>query len=408
MFTDFLFHLRAHGLKVSTTEWLSLMDAMSRGFVKSSLAGLYSTARAVLVKKETEYDIYDRAFGSFFEGIDAQFDVSEELLDWLSNPKLPKQLSEEDLKKIKEYDWDTLREEFEKRLKEQKERHDGGNHWVGTGGTSAFGSGGFNPMGIRVGDQGGGRSAVQVATDRRFQNLRSDRVLDTRQIGSALRRLRRLAKDSGPEELDIDLSIDESARNAGEIELVFAPPRRNRVKLLLLMDVGGSMDPYAELCERLFSAANAANHFKAFKHYFFHNCPYEQLYENIERWKGPTTADVLKQIDNTWTVVIVGDAYMHPYELTHVGGAIHYHHSNSDSGLDWLRRIRRRVPNSVWLNPEPERIWTAPTIRLIRTVYPMFPLTLDGISRAVDVMRGARPNEPNPADPVQPHSVRIW
>lgn len=407
MFLEFLYHLRAYGISVSTTEWLTLMDAMSRGFTGASLARFYNLARTILIKKESDYDRYDQAFASFFEGLEAHFDIDDELLEWLENPEMPREISQEELDKIKAFDWDELREEFEKRMQEQDERHDGGNHWVGTGGTSAFGAGGTNPMGIRVGSQGGGRSAVQVAADRKFANLRGDRVLDTRQIGTALRRLRKLTKDHSQEELDIDETIDASARNYGDIELVFSPPRKNRVKLLLLMDVGGSMDPYALLSERLFSAANAANHFKAFKHYFFHNCIYDNLYEDISRWRGPRTDEILREIDDTWTVVIVGDAYMHPYELIQVGGAIYYDQSNAMTGLKWLQKVRDRCPNSVWLNPEPKRIWDAPTIRLIHSVFPMFHLTLDGLTEAVDVLRGVRPNQPGPPVPIQRPGQRV-
>lgn len=408
MFLDFLYHLRAYGLHVSTTEWLTLMNALSRGFSGASLARFYSLARTILVKKESDYDLYDQAFASFFDGIESHFELDEELLEWLQDPKLPRQLTQEELEMIEKYDWDELRDEFEKRMKEQDERHDGGNHWVGTGGSSPFGQGGQHPMGIRVGDGGGGRSAVQVAADRKFQNLRGDRVLDTRQIGSALRRLRKLTRDTAREELDIDETVDESARNAGEIELVFNPPRKNRVKLLLLMDVGGSMDPYAALCEQLFSAANAANHFKAFEHYFFHNCIYGSLYDDISRWKGPRTADVLRNIDNTWTVIFVGDAYMHPYELVQIGGAIQYDQRNARTGLAWLKEFRDKCPNSIWLNPEPKRVWNAPSIRLIHSVFPMLPLTLDGITEGVDVLRGSRPNVPGPAIPIHPTGRPLW
>ncbi len=397
MFLDFLYHLRAYGINVSTTEFLTLMEALTQGHERASLARFYTLARIVLIKKEGQYDLFDRAFASYFEGVEDQFDINDDILDWLQNAKLPKMLSQEEMDEIKALDWDKLREEFEKRLKEQKERHDGGNHWIGTGGTSPFGQGGNNPMGIRVGDGGGGRSAVAVAADRRFENLRSDRILDTRQIATALRRLRRLSKDTGHEELNIDETIDASARNYGDIELVFTPPRKNRIKLLLLMDVGGSMDPYAELCEQLFSAAHQASHFKEFKSYFFHNCVYEQLFEDINRWRGPRTEDVLAQVDATWTIVFVGDAYMHPYELIQAGVASSWGGVNPVSGLDWLKRFRDKVPNSIWLNPEHPRIWQAPSARLIHSVFPMFRLTLDGLTEAVDVLRGAQPNEPGPA-----------
>jgi uncharacterized protein with von Willebrand factor type A (vWA) domain len=391
VFIDFFFHLRGYGLKVTITEWLGLMRALAEGHSRADLSVFYHLARCLLVKRESDFDTYDRAFASFFTDIEDTFVVDEELLAWLENPVLP-QITDADRAKLEALELEELREKFLERLKEQTERHDGGSKWIGTGGTSPFGHGGEHPTGIRVGGGGGGRTAVQVAGSRRFRNLRSDRILDTRQIGVALRRLRRLDKDDGPEELDIDLTIDKSARNGGEIDLVFAPPRRNRIKLLLLIDVGGSMDPHTLLCERLFSAAHAANHFKKFKSRFFHNCVYEKLYTDISRWKGEPTSQVLKELDHTWSVVFVGDAWMSPYELTYSGGALDYYHQNQDTGLAWLRRFRERCPNSVWLNPEPKKIWNAPTIHIIRQVFPMFPLTIDGLTEAIDVIRGIRPN----------------
>lgn len=393
MFVEFFYHLRDYGLKVTTTEWLALMRALAEGHNRADLNAFYHLARCLLIKRETDYDAYDRAFATFFKDVEDRLDITDELLDWLKEPILPA-ISEEDLAKIKTFDLDELMQRFRDLLAEQKERHDGGNRFIGTGGTSPFGHGGKHPAGIRIGGPGGGRSAVQVAGSRRFRNLRSDRILDTRQIGMALRRLKRLDKDDGPEELDLDLSIDKSARNGGEIELVFAPPRRNRVKLMLLMDVGGSMDPHTHLCERLFSAAHAANHFKKFEYRFFHNCVYKRLYTDITRRKGDLTTDVLKKLDQTWSVIFVGDAWMSPFELTHIGGAIDLSYHNDEDGLCWLRRIRDRVPNSVWLNPEPRIQWNAPTIHLIHQVFPMYELTIDGLTQAVDVLRGTRPNRP--------------
>lgn len=392
MFVDFFYHLRGYGLKVTITEWLSLMKALAIGHSRADLHVFYNLARCLMVKREADFDNYDRAFASFFMGVENHFDISDELLEWLSKPELPRELTEEERAKLEALDLDELRERFKELLEEQKERHDGGNRWIGTGGMSPFGHGGEHPTGVRIGGAGGGRSAVQVATDRRFRNLRSDRILDTRQIGLALRRLRKLDKDEGPEELDIDETIDSSARNAGEIDLVFRPPKRNRIKLLLLIDVGGSMDPHTLLCERLFSAAHKANHFKKFEFKFFHNCVYENLYTDISRWKGEPTSRILKRLDHTWSVCLVGDAWMSPYELTHTGGAIDYYHTNQVTGLDWLRKFRDRCPNSIWLNPEPRRIWNAPTIHLIRQVFPMFELTIDGLTEGIDVLRGIRPN----------------
>jgi uncharacterized protein with von Willebrand factor type A (vWA) domain len=394
MFVDFFYQLRDFGLKVSTTEWLALMHALGRGHARADLNTFYHLARCLLVKRESDYDTYDRAFASFFEGIEAMPDLSQELLQWLENPILP-EISDADREKMQAFDLDDLTARFRELLEKQKERHDGGNRWIGTGGTSPFGHGGEHPSGVRVGGAGGGRSAVQVAGSRRFRNLRSDRVLDTRQIGVALRRLKRLDKDEGPEELDLKSTIDQSARNCGEIELVFGPPRRNRIKLMLMMDVGGSMEPYTQLCERLFSAAHGANHFKKFEHRFFHNCVYNRLYTDMQQLKGHATGEVLKKLDHTWSIVFVGDAWMAPSELTHVGGALGFGHRNSTTGLEWLERIRQRVPNSVWLNPEPSGRWNEPTIRLIRRIFSMHELTIDGLTEAIDVLRGTRPNRPS-------------
>lgn len=393
MFVDFLYHLRDFGLKVTSTEWLGLMQALRGGYARADLNTFYHLARCLLVKRESDYDAYDRAFASFFGDAEAALGVSDELIEWLANPILP-EISDEERAKMRAFDLDELASRFRELLEEQKERHDGGSRWIGTGGTSPFGHGGEHPTGVRVGGGGGGRSAVQVAGSRRYRNLRSDLILDTRQIGIALRRLKRLDKDEGPEELDLDDTIDQSARNGGEIELVFSPPKRNRVKLLLLMDVGGSMDPYTHLCERLFSAAHAASHFKKFEHRFFHNCVYQKLYTDMQTLQGEPTDEWLKRLDHTWSAVFVGDAWMAPSELTHRGGAIGFDHRNATTGLQWLERIRQRVPNSIWLNPEECRRWNEPTIRLIRRVFPMFELTIDGLTEAVDVLRGARPNRP--------------
>jgi uncharacterized protein with von Willebrand factor type A (vWA) domain len=403
MFTGFLFHLRSFGLKVSMMEWLALMRALSEGFSRSNLTVFYHLSRALLVKKEADFDAFDRAFATYFRDVSEVFEVTEEILSWLENPKMPRDLTDEERKALKELGFEDLLATFKKRLEEQDGRHDKGNRWVGTAGTSPFGNTGKHPEGIRAEGARGNRSAVQIAESRRFRNLRNDRILDTRQIGVALRRLRKLEKDEGPLELDLDKTIDHAARNAGEIDLIFAPPKKNRVKLLLLIDVGGSMDPHTQLCERVFSAAHRASHFKKFESRFFHNCIYEKVYTDISRWKGEPTKDMMKRVDDTWTVVLVGDAWMSPYELSYSGGALDYYHENPDTGLEWLKRLRRRCPKSVWLNPEPKRIWNAPTIRQIRQVFPMFPLTIDGLSDAVDVLRGAKPNKAV-ADPLPDES----
>jgi len=390
MFLSFYFQLRAHGVKVSPTEWLSLMDAVARGFDRSSLQTFYGLSRSLLVKREGHYDAFDRAFAAAFEGVSRTAPITDELLAWLDEPIPMRELSDDERKQMAAMDLETLREKLLERLAEQKKKHDGGSHFVGTGGTSPFGTGGVNSAGIKVGDTGGGaRSAVSVASERRYQNLRSDRVLDTRGIGAALRKLRKLAREQGPEELDVDESIDRSAREA-EIELVFRPPRKNRVKLLLLFDVGGSMDPYAQLCERLFSAAHQASHFAAKKTYFFHNCVYDKLYSDMARDVSVPTTRVLSEIDATWTVIFVGDAWMSPHELMADGNYFTFGKSYTP-GIEWLRRFAQKGKAAAWLNPENTRIWGAPTVKAIRGVVPMFELSLDGLDRAVDHLRGARP-----------------
>ena len=369
MLVDFFLLLRARGVPVSLNELMALLEAMTKGLAQNSLRHFYALSRALLVKNEAHFDLFDRVFAEYFKDVEFSHTLSDDILDWLSNPITPRGLSAEELALLERLDLEALRKRFEETLEKQTERHDGGNRWVGTGGSSPFG---------------------QIAGTRRFRNLRDDVVLDTRQIGMALRRLRRLKREGVAEELDLEETIDATARNAGDIEMVFRPPRENNVKLLLLMDVGGSMDPFTELCEQLFSAAHAASHFKQFKPYFFHNCVYGRLYSDMIRLKGRPTAEVLGEIDQTWRVVFVGDAYMHPYELLEQGGAIDYSTSNTEPGIAWLKKIREKVPVSVWLNPEPKRIWDAPTISIIRSVFPMFELTLEGLTEAVDVLRGAR------------------
>ncbi|MBL4635631.1 MAG: VWA domain-containing protein, partial [Kofleriaceae bacterium] len=281
MFVDFFFELRRTGVHVSTHEWMTLMEAMSRGLHESSLDGFYHLARCVCVKDVSDFDAFDQAFLSYFKDVYVKAAaVTDDLLDWLSDPKKFAGISEEERRMIQELDLEALKKMFEERLKEQDERHDGGSKWIGTGGKSPSGHGGYHPSGVRVGGPGGGKSAMQVAQERRFRDYRKDRVLDVRQIDMALRGLRRLGREGAQEELNIESTIDATSKNAGDLELVFTPPKRNRMKLILLMDVGGSMDPYAELMERLFTAASRSGRFASFKSYYFHNCVYEQVYED--------------------------------------------------------------------------------------------------------------------------------
>lgn len=393
MLIDFLFELRRHKLRVSAHEWLALLEAMALGLHESSLDGFYRLARSICVKDVSQFDAFDEAFLSYFRGVGADaLALTRELLDWLADPAGKRALSEEERRMIEALDLERLRELFEQRLREQKKRHDRGNRWIGTGGTSPFGHGGTNPAGVRVGGPGGGRSAMQVAGERRFRAYRKDVVLDVRQVDVALRGLRQLGREGAEEELDLDDTVDETCKNAGDLELVFRPPRRNRVKLILMMDVGGSMDPYTELMSRLFTAASRAGRFARFRSYYFHNCVYERVYEDAQFRKGVPVADLLATSDRDEKLVMVGDALMHPAELLQAGGSIFYSHNNRSAGIDWLRRLAEHFRRAAWLNPEPERFWPSTTIETIAEVFPMWTLSLDGLDGAVRyLVRGGKP-----------------
>lgn len=402
MLTDFLYELRRHKLKVTTHEWMTLMEALALGLHESSLDGFYRLARSICVVDISEYDAFDQAFLAYFKDIHVDaLALSADLLDWLSDPKKLAALSEEQRRLLQALDLEKLREMFEQRLREQKKRHDGGNRWIGTGGTSPFGRGGKHPTGIRVGDMGGGRSAMQLANERRFKAYRKDRVLDVRQIDVALRGLRRLGREGAQDELDLDETIDETCRNAGELELVFQPPKRNRMKLILLMDVGGSMDPYARLVERLFTAASRSGRFAKFRHYYFHNCIYDEVYEDAEFREPIKVSELLFGTDRDERVVIVGDALMHPAELLEPGGSIYYYRNNTSPGITWLRRMADHFRRIAWLNPEPNRFWRRTTIEVIAGILPMWELTLNGLEDAVRFLTrgGPTPEAPDVFNP---------
>ena len=393
MFVAFFSLLRRRGLAVTPTEWIELIRGLALGLAGDSLTGFYYLARALLVKSEDKLDLFDQTFAEFFRGVPATFPagLAGELLEWLKDQPLPREVTPEEMERIAKLDLQTLREEFEKRLQEQKERHDGGNRWVGTGGTSPFGHAGAHPSGIRVGGQGLRRSAVQIATARRFKNLRSDLALDTRTMSLALKRLRVLARTGAAEELDLDGTIASTAKSGGDLDLVMRASRKNDVRLLLLMDVGGSMTGHARLSERLFSAAHSLNHFKEFRSYYFHNCVYDFLFRDLEREETIPTKQVLKDVDASWCLLIVGDAAMSPLELTAPGGCIDYFFHNEEPGVLWLAKLAQAMPRAVWLNPEPEEAWGITSTRIVRRVFPrMSPLTLEGLTSAVEALRKAK------------------
>lgn len=392
MFLDFFYNLRARGLPVTTHNWLSLLQALAQGLHDDTLEGFYAVARCLLVNTEGHYDLFDQVFAETFRGVqvDAQA-LLKNLDEWLKNPKQLELLDPALREALKALDLETLRRELMDRLKRQKERHEGGSHWIGTGGTSPFGQGGSHPSGIRIGGGGGGRSALIVADERRFANFRRDLVLDTRQIASALKRLRKLSREDGEPELDLDGTIDATARNCGDIEVVMQPPRNNSVRLLLLLDVGGSMDPHAHLVSRLFSAAHQGGDFRELKTYYFHNCVYGRVFEDASFTEGISTTELINSLSKRWYVILVGDAYMHPGELM-MTSSDWWDSQRGPSGLTWLARVADRFPRAAWLNPEPPRLWPHGTIAEIRQVFPMYALTLDGLDEMIKGMR--RPNDP--------------
>jgi uncharacterized protein with von Willebrand factor type A (vWA) domain len=390
LLTGFLLHLKSHRLPVSTREFLTLLEALERRVVSLSLDDFYLLARATLVKNEEHYDRFDLAFGSYFNGVDTLFDAPGRIPEEWLRAELVRHLSDEDRKAIEALGGlDKLLETFRERLAEQKARHAGGRKWIGTGGTSPFGAYGYNPEGIRAGQaRGGNRSAVKVWDERNFRNLDGDVELNTRNLKIALRRLRRFAREGVPEELDLDGTIAGTARNAGWLDLRLQPERRNRVKVLLFLDVGGSMDPHVTLCEELFSAARAE--FRHLETFYFHNCIYDHVWrDNLRRRTERTsTLQLLHTYGPDWKAIVVGDAAMSPYEISEAGGSVEY--ANDEPGAAWLRRLFEHFRSVVWWNPEPVRGWeyTRSTQMILQLLGPrMFPLTLDGIARGIEVLR---------------------
>ena len=390
MFWEFFNVLRLHGLKISLDEWLVLIDALNRGMAENSLMEFYYLCRNVLIKSETEYDKFDQAFAEYFKGIESVDEIPQELRDWLSHDELERML--EDMPDwAKEYDLDTLRKMFRERLSEQTEKHDGGNYWVGTGGTSPFGHGGYNPAGIRVGGEGRHQSAIQIAGERNFRDFRQDNELDTRQFQMAFRKLRQFSSrvDAAKTELDIDATIDATCDNAGLLKLVYEKPRKNTVKLLLLMDSDGSMRSYSRLCSQLFQAVNQSTHLKDLKIYYFHNCIYDYLYTDpyIIDGRWIETDWIFRNLGSDYKVIIVGDAAMSSYELTARGGNINWYAWNNEPGIDWLKKFNRFYRKVIWLNPIKESRWThawgARTIQMVREIFPMYELTLNGLDKGI-------------------------
>ena len=385
MLVPFLYELRERGVPVGTQEVLSMAQALKAGLHDSSLDGFYNVARAVMVHNEAHLDAFDEAFLSFFKGIEIESKkLKDELWDWLQNARQEMaELTDEQRAFVESLDLEELRQMFEERLREQDERHDGGNRWIGTGGTSPFGHSGQAPQGFRVGGPGGGRSAIKVADARMYRGYRQDLTLDVRQMQVALRKLRAIVREGAEEELDLEGTIDATAKNAGELEVVVQPPRRSNTRVILMMDVGGSMDPFAHLCSRLFSATKKSTHFKELRTYYFHNCVYGHVYET-ERFDKPIRVrDLLHECGPHYKLIVVGDALMAPYELMAAGGSLDLADDRGIEGIQWLMMLQQHFHRSIWLNPEPQKYWTGNTIDYVRQVFEMFPLTLEGLGEGV-------------------------
>ena len=386
MLVNFFQALKDGGVPVTPRELLDLLAAMNKQLVFGSIDDFYNLSRAVMVKDEKYYDRFDRAFGFHFRHLEGVDDVIEALIpdDWLRS-EFVKQLSEEDKAKIESLGGlEKLIDEFKKRLEEQEKRHEGGNKWVGTGGTSPFGNDGFHPEGIRVGGQGKNKKAVKVWDRRDFKNLDDSVEIGTRNIKVALRRLRKFARTGSADELDLDDTISSTARNAGLLDIKMVPERHNAVKVLLFLDVGGSMDPHVKVCEELFSAARSE--FKHLKHFYFHNFLYDNVWENNIRRHNQRTAlhDVMHKFGHEYKVVIVGDASMSPYEIVQPGGSVE--HWNEEPGAVWLERLRSTYEKCVWLNPVPEDEWQyTQSISITNQLMEqkMYPLTLGGLEDAM-------------------------
>lgn len=387
MLIEFFLKLKQGGLPVSVREFLTLLEALEKQVIHGSVDDFYYLSRACMVKDESNYDKFDRVFGAYFKGITAVPEGANALIpeEWLKK-LAEKNLTEEEKKFIESLGgWEKLMETLKKRLEEQKGRHQGGSKWIGTAGTSPFGAYGYNPEGVRIGQhESRHRRAVKVWDQREFKNLDDSVEIGTRNIKVALKRLRKFARQGNPEELDLDDTVRSTARNAGWLDLKMVPERHNSVKVLLFLDVGGSMDDHVHICEQLFSAARTE--FKHLEYFYFHNFLYERVWKDNRRraTERMATWDVMHKYPHDYKVIFVGDATMSPYEIAYPGGSVE--HSNPEAGSVWMQRIQEVYKDTVWINPQPESTWDYhESIRMTRDLVGdrMYPLTLDGLDRAM-------------------------
>jgi uncharacterized protein with von Willebrand factor type A (vWA) domain len=388
MFINFFYLLKEQGIPVSLQEYLGLLEATQLGLSNNSVDDFYSLCKITLIKHENHFDKFDVLFGAYFKGIE-RVELADPLKrifdeEWIKK-NFNRVFTEEEMKMIQAMGGlDKLMERFKELLEEQKERHEGGNKWIGTGGTSPFGNSGYNPEGMRIGGQSTHKRAAKVWEKREFQNLDNSVELNTRNTKLALKKLRQWVREGALEELDLDSTIRKTAANGGMLNIDMVPLKKNHVKVLLFFDVGGSMDPYIELCSELFSAAHTE--FKHLEYYYFHNCLYDAVWKDNALRYGQEipTYDVLNKFNGSYKVIFVGDAYMSPYEILYPGGSIDY--NNQETGAVWLKRITDHFPDAVWLNPMEQIYWEdSQSIHLIKELMNnrMYPLTLDGIHRAI-------------------------
>ncbi|MCH7898237.1 MAG: VWA domain-containing protein [Proteobacteria bacterium] len=391
MLIPFFFMLRDGGMKTSITELLVLLEAMKKGVAGHSVENFYYLARATLVKEESQLDKFDRIFGVYFKGLeDSLADLFEEIPDEWLRAQTELMLTDEERAQIEAMGgFEELMKALQERLAEQDERHEGGNKWIGTGGTSPFGAYGFNPEGIRMGQAGSrNRSAVKVWDKRQYRNLDDSLELGTRNIKVALRRLRKFAREGAADQLDLDDTIDKTARNGGMLDIRMIPEKHNAVKVLLCLDIGGSMDDHVRICEELFSAARSE--FKHLEYFYFHNFIYESLWKDNRRRHSEKTSllELTHKYSSDYKLVIVGDATMSPYEIVYAGGSVE--HWNEEPGAVWIKRLLNTYPKAIWLNPEPRARWDyTPSIKMTRELMDdrMYPLSIAGLDEGIKSLR---------------------
>jgi uncharacterized protein with von Willebrand factor type A (vWA) domain len=391
MFLDFFLLLKNNKVPVTLQEYLTLLDAIDKDISDYNVESFYFLSRTILIKNERHLDIFDQLFSSYFKGVETinTQDFLEIPEEWLKK-NTEKFLTREEMEKIKSFgNLDEIIERLKELMKEQKERHEGGGKWIGTGGTSPFGAYGYNPAGVRIGqEESRHRRAIKVWDKRNFKNLSDDVELETRNMKMALRKLRVLSREGMAEELDLEQTIHQTSKNAGILNIKMVPAQKNIVKVLLFLDIGGSMDEHVELCSQLFSAAKYE--FKHLDFFYFHNCLYENVWKNnVRRWEEKiSTYDVLNKYNFDYKIIFVGDASMSPYEIMYANGSVE--HYNNEPGSKWLRRITEHFPYCVWLNPLPENEWKeTPSIEIINNLFNnrMFPLTIKGIEDAINVLK---------------------